>query len=208
MNLPGAEPILDQLAAIIGIFMFLVAAYVFIKLLTQPKAQKRAETVETPEEEELFPEKKPAIPKAQMQPEPVMARSFGQFAASSAATQVQTAPISPSIPPELAFSKVSKSGSNLIRLSLINVGSDMRFEQVRPDKFNEVDVTFQSKAMLGSNYKSKSAMNFLLKGQNLDYATYHFKVYFKDRRGRRFMQEIAGLGDEVPIVEAPVQSNS
>lgn len=210
MNLQVTEPILDQLAAIIGIFMFLVAVYVFIKLLTQPRQAKQDLVEERNEQPISSEEKKAPIPKAQLQPELVMAKSFALAGSSSQdhAPAPRPRPVQTKQPPQLAFSKISRSGSNLIRLTLTNVGTDMRFEQVRPDKFNEIDVSFQSKAMIGGAYKSKSSMNFLLKGQNLDFATYHFKVFYRDQKGRRYVQEIAGLGDEVPIVEPPILSKS
>jgi len=216
MSWEVTEPLLDQLAAIIGIFMFLVAAYVFIKLLTQPRSPKedhRDSEALAPKAQEIS---SPSIPKAKA--EPVMAHSFS-FPISGAETPVsgsQAAPRPqpstprqiPSIgePPKLAFGKITRSGNNLIRLTLTNIGSDMKFERVCPDKFNEIDVSYQSRARLGTSYGSQASMNFLLKGSDLDYHTYHFKVFYKDKSGKRYVQEIAGLGDEVPIVEAPMKA--
>ena len=44
-------------------------------------------------------------------------------------------------------------------------------------------------------------MNFVLKGSDLEMATYHFTIFFKDKEGNPYKQEVAGMGSEHPIIE-------
>ncbi|MEO0897209.1 MAG: hypothetical protein AAFY71_12465 [Bacteroidota bacterium] len=211
MKLHLAEPILDQLAAIMGVFMVMVVAYIFIRIILQKKAEIKLHQSTDGDWVSPKTSQKPVLAKkskAQLAMVGAQEVSFGFSTAPMESHEVVSKPPRPKeeeikTPPRLGFAKVVKAGNNLIRLNLVNIGSTMKFERVVPDKFNEVEVKLQSRSGGRGFISPKSNVSFVLTGTNLDYQTYHFKVYFKDGKGRSYVQEVAGLGNEKPIIELP-----
>ncbi|MEL6671985.1 MAG: hypothetical protein AAFR61_07320 [Bacteroidota bacterium] len=101
---------------------------------------------------------------------------------------------------------ILRAGNTLL-LRMRNEGSTLYYQRLGQGKDCEVKVTYQPMArnvsFLQEDYPYGSTLSFLLTGTDLEKQTYEFEVFFSDKTGKLFRQKVAGMGKEVPLLDAP-----
>lgn len=198
------ETWLDILAAMLGVLSTLVAVRTAIRLL------------EWSERESLAPSSTLSLSQRRGEwigapvttPQPSLVLAGRPFDAPESLPPIlppqSSAPRPSSAPLGLAFKRIKGLGSQQIRLSLRNQGGKLHFLRVEPGPYQEVEVTYTPPVFREKEtYTCGTALNFTLRGHDIDLKTYQFWVFFQDEKGQTFKQEIMGLGLELPLVEPP-----
>lgn len=103
------------------------------------------------------------------------------------------------------FQQVQKEGTDIATLSFLNKGGEFNLEKVQMGKFNELAIERMKHASASSAHVAAvDSLQFRLKGDDLENRTYQFILWYRDLSGRRYQQEISGLGTELPIMDQPV----
>ncbi|RMG56681.1 MAG: hypothetical protein D6722_26055 [Bacteroidetes bacterium] len=120
---------------------------------------------------------------------------------------VPPAPPTPSTRPiRFSAEPVKVVAPNRLRLSLRNEGDTLCYERVEPEAFNELSVTYDPAVFRGEErYAQGTALTFSLSGPEASRKSYHFQLFFSTLDGQRYRQEVAGVGQEAPILEPPVR---
>ncbi|MEL6699394.1 MAG: hypothetical protein AAFV78_12470 [Bacteroidota bacterium] len=197
MNLNLAEPLLDSMAAAMGVLGALIAFLVAIRQLRQ-QAKKPSFALATDYGNITFRETNTQweSPKASFSPEE---REVPVAEPEEAVGLTLT-------PPALKFQRIAWTQDQGLKLTLQNTGSTLSFERMATEKYNELQIQYQQPLFTHrAVYAPYTSMNFVLKGSDLEMATYHFTIFFKDKEGNPYKQEVAGMGSEHPIIEPVVE---
>lgn len=108
--------------------------------------------------------------------------------------------------PILKVHRVQRFSPEEIRIVLQNAGSTLIFLELISAEFNEVEIAYAPPIFRDEErYVQGTSMHISLKGKELQNRTYHFSIRFIDLEGNQYKQEVAGMGLENPIIEAPVR---
>ena len=193
MNLNLAEPLLDSMAAAMGVLGALIAFLVAIRQLRQ-QAKKPSFALATDYGNITFRETNTPweSPKTSFSPEETDAPVVEHEEVAGLTLT----------PPALKFQRVVWTQDQGLKLTLQNTGSTLSFERIVTEKYNELQIQYQQPLFTHrAVYAPYTSMNFVMKGSDLEMATYHFTIFFKDKDGNPYKQEVAGMGSENPIIE-------
>lgn len=99
---------------------------------------------------------------------------------------------------------LSLQGADKILLQLQNQGDTLLIDRIQTGSNNELLVESDPplRSPKGHKYGPNTKLNLLLKGDKVIFKTYQFWVYYRNREGQQFRQQVAGLGREFPIIES------
>jgi hypothetical protein len=103
-------------------------------------------------------------------------------------------------PPRLEAVELVLLSADELRLSLQNQGGELYLLSFDPADHNEVVIHIEENQR---RYPEGAALRFRLIGRRIVTRTYQFLVHYSDAAGQLYRQEIAGMGREKPILEAP-----
>ncbi|MEL6845258.1 MAG: hypothetical protein AAFP02_18795 [Bacteroidota bacterium] len=141
----------------------------------------------------------PTLPKAE---EPKPQKTVAPIKPLSPPTSKVT-PLSKADTPYLKAVRLQLKSESELQLILQNQTDTIQLEKVEAGENNELTVAFappltQKTAHV---YGPQKEISLQLRGDKVIFKTYEFWLYFKNSKGQRFRQQIAGLGKEYPIVE-------
>lgn len=202
---------LDTIAAALGVIATFVGIYTAFRLMGHDRPALATEPItSTPqgsvdERAMAFSVAKPKQVNSRavaVEAQPTLV-SVGPATAKETKSRALVAEI---LPPELHVDRLRSVGSDRLRLTLRNGGSTLVFQSFELGEFNEMEVTYTPPVYREKeSFARGSALNFTLQSHQLERATYHFFVIFKDEAGHTYRQEVAGMGAEPPIIETPVR---
>jgi hypothetical protein len=202
---------LDTTAAALGVVATLVGIYTAFRLLD--RRQPMLEMAGGPSFSAVVPEEK-AMAFSVVKPKTPAPQSLSREVLPTAASQSGLHPshqaqtqLAELMPPELSADGLRSLGEDRLRLTLRNAGQTLAFQRFEPGEFNEMEVNYTPPVYREKEtFARGSALNFTLQSSQLERATYHFFVVFKDEAGHTYRQEVAGMGAENPIIERPVRA--
>lgn len=188
MDLSVPETWIDLFIAGIGMLAGVVGIWLGLRYLS-------ARAKDTPPEE--VPATRPKPPQAPVSPpSPSPIPRPGPPPASSSPPQATW----------LQAEAVTLTSPGQMRLSLRNVGPSLLYERLQPGEFNELTVTYDPPIFREEErYAQGTSLTFNLAGPEPQRKTYHFQVFFQGLDGHHYRQEVAGVGQDPPILEAPVR---
>jgi hypothetical protein len=185
MDLSVTETWIDLIIAGIGMLAGLVGIIVGLRYMRMQEVTPPETTVASP-----------APPPAPLRP----------IAPSPPAQKApEVAPASENTP-RLSIGAIALVAPNRLRLSLRNDGPTLRYERLEPEAFNELAVTYDPPIFREEErYATGTALTFSLSGPEAARKSYHFQLFFQTLEGEPYRQEVAGVGQEPPILEKPVR---
>lgn len=196
---------LDAAAAVLGVFATIVAIYTAFRLLENDR--RKSLVLSAAHQPDVVPSAQRAQAFSVVRNQPT------RWARSTDTSSLSTPQVSrptgskqsaPPSQPYLVVDRALQIGQQQLRLTLRNSGSLLTFEGFETGEFNEMELAYTPPVYREKeSFAQGSALNFTMTSSQLDRATYHFFVIFSDQDGKRYRQEVAGMGMEAPIIENP-----
>ncbi|MDX2245380.1 MAG: hypothetical protein SF052_01285 [Bacteroidia bacterium] len=124
-------------------------------------------------------------------------------------TEVLTKPPKQHIPPRLKGDQLTLESPSKLLFRLKNEGHKLIYKKIQTGPNNELNIVYEPPQrrmnLMLEEYDQNEILTFSLTGTNVISQTYHFIIHYGDMAGNFYTQQIAGLGREFPIVEAPVK---
>lgn len=123
--------------------------------------------------------------------------------------EILTKPPKEHIPPLLQAERLNLEAANKLVLRLKNKGHKLIYKKIQLGANNELNVVYEPPTrrmnLMLEEYDQGETLTFTLTGTNVISQTYQFTIYYGDMEGNNYIQQIAGMGREYPIVDQRVK---
>jgi hypothetical protein len=223
LSFASFEKILDLAVAATGIIACIAGMFVAWHLIRSRSQAREADAkpdpywskkttppavaeVSAPREQDLElrygPRKEPYQPEASL-PEGVIQQPEPAAVYEPAAGEESTG-----ADPRLEAERLVLLSAGTLQFTLRNHGGPLTYLGLAPGNHNELMVTFEpdTAPIAADTYLCPpgGSLTFTLSGYRVNSRTYHFLIRYLTASGQELVQEIAGMGREHPLLEAPV----